>query len=83
MRRSKLAISLDESILNRLDKLVRKQIFPNRSQAIQEAIEEMSHLGRTVKHLGRAGMALAIALAFVVGIVAFAHGSEDNVIHAC
>ena len=40
MRRSKLAISLDESILNRLDKLVRKQIFPNRSQAIQEAVEE-------------------------------------------
>ena len=40
MRRSKVAISLDESILNRLDKLVRKQIFPNRSQAIQEAVEE-------------------------------------------
>jgi len=38
--RSKLAISLDESILNRLDKLVRKQIFPNRSQSIQEAVEE-------------------------------------------
>ena len=40
MGRSKVAISLDESTLNRLDKLVRKQIFPNRSQAIQEAVEE-------------------------------------------
>jgi len=40
MRRSKVAISLDESTLNRLDKLVQKQVFPNRSQAIQEAVEE-------------------------------------------
>jgi Arc/MetJ-type ribon-helix-helix transcriptional regulator len=40
MGRSKVAISLDESTLSRLDKLVRKQIFPNRSQAIQEAVEE-------------------------------------------
>jgi metal-responsive CopG/Arc/MetJ family transcriptional regulator len=40
MGRSKVAISLDESTLNRLAKLVRKQIFPNRSQAIQEAVEE-------------------------------------------
>ena len=40
MGRSKVAISLEESTLTRLDKLVRKQIFPNRSQAIQEAVEE-------------------------------------------
>ncbi len=36
MARSKVAISLDESTLNRLDKLVQKQVFPNRSQAIEE-----------------------------------------------
>ena len=40
MGRSKVAISLDESTLNRLDKLVQKQVFPNRSQAIQEAVVE-------------------------------------------
>jgi metal-responsive CopG/Arc/MetJ family transcriptional regulator len=40
MPRSKIAISLDEATLVRLDMLVDKAIFPNRSQAIQEAIEE-------------------------------------------
>ena len=40
MGRSKVAISLDESTLDRLDKLVRKQVFPSRSQAVQEAVEE-------------------------------------------
>ena len=40
MARSKVAISLDESTLNRLDQLVRKQVFPNRSQAIEEAVAE-------------------------------------------
>jgi metal-responsive CopG/Arc/MetJ family transcriptional regulator len=40
MGRSKVAISLDESTLNRLDKLVKKQVFPNRSQAVQEAVDE-------------------------------------------
>lgn len=40
MGRSKVAISLDESTLGRLDRLVRKQVFPSRSQAVQEAVEE-------------------------------------------
>lgn len=40
MARSKVAISLDESTLDRLDKLVQKQVFPNRSQAIEEAVTE-------------------------------------------
>jgi len=40
MGRSKVAISLDESTLNRLDKLVKKQVFPNRSQAVQDAVDE-------------------------------------------
>ncbi len=40
MAKSKIAISLDESTLDRLDQLVRKQAFPNRSQAIEEAIAE-------------------------------------------
>ena len=40
MARAKVAISLDESTLDRLDRLVRKQVFPNRSQAIEEAVTE-------------------------------------------
>lgn len=40
MGRSKIAISIDESTLSRLDKLVQKQVFPNRSQAIEEAVAE-------------------------------------------
>ena len=40
MGRSKVAISLDESTLDRLDRLVQRQVFPSRSQAIQEAVEE-------------------------------------------
>ncbi len=40
MGKSKIAISLDKSTLNRLDKLVQKQVFPSRSQAVQEAVEE-------------------------------------------
>jgi mRNA interferase MazF len=40
MARSKVAISLDESTLNRLDQLVKKKVFPNRRQAIEEAVAE-------------------------------------------
>ena len=40
MPRAKVAISLDESTLERLDKLVERAVFSNRSQAIQEAVEE-------------------------------------------
>ena len=48
MGRSKVAISLDESTLNRLDKLVQKQVFPNRSKAIQEAVvEKLARLERS------------------------------------
>ena len=48
MGRSKVAISLDESTLHRLDELVQKQVFPNRSQAIQEAVaEKLARLQRS------------------------------------
>jgi metal-responsive CopG/Arc/MetJ family transcriptional regulator len=40
MARSKVAISLDERTLSQLDRLVRQRVFPNRSRAIQEALEE-------------------------------------------
>jgi len=40
MARSKIAITLEESTLRRLDQLVRRGVFPNRSRAIQSAVEE-------------------------------------------
>jgi metal-responsive CopG/Arc/MetJ family transcriptional regulator len=48
MTRAKVAISLEENTLTRLDRLVRAQVFPNRSRAIQEAVEEkLSRLDRS------------------------------------
>ena len=40
MPRSKIAISLDALLLERLDRFVKEEVFPNRSQAIQAAVEE-------------------------------------------
>jgi len=40
MGRSKIAITLDEETLGTLDRLVVERRFPNRSQAIQEAVDE-------------------------------------------
>ncbi len=40
MARSKVAVSLDENTLRRLDQLVRRAVFPNRSRAIQSALDE-------------------------------------------
>jgi len=48
MARSKVAISLDSDALERLDRLVRRRVFPNRSRAIQEAVnEKLERLERT------------------------------------
>lgn len=38
--RAKVAISLDGRTLTRLDRLVKAHVFPNRSQAIQAAVDE-------------------------------------------
>jgi metal-responsive CopG/Arc/MetJ family transcriptional regulator len=40
MPTTKVAISLDSDILRIIDELVKKEFFPNRSKAIQEAVEE-------------------------------------------
>ena len=48
METAKVAISIDKKTLERLDRLVKEQIFPNRSKAIQQAIEDkLSRLDRT------------------------------------
>jgi len=45
---AKVAISINRKILKRLDRLVREQVFPNRSKAIQEAIEDkLNRIERT------------------------------------
>ena len=44
MGRSKIAITLKEETLGEIDRLVSEHRFPNRSQAIQEAVDEK--LGR-------------------------------------
>ena len=48
MTRAKVAISLDADMLRRLDRLVAQARFPNRSQAIQEAVaEKLARLDRS------------------------------------
>ncbi len=48
MAKSKIAITLEETTLERLDDLVERAVFPSRSQAIQEAVEEkLSRIERT------------------------------------
>ena len=48
MSSAKIAISLDPKIVTKLDLLVRDGIFPSRSRAIQEALEErLNRIDRT------------------------------------
>lgn len=45
---TKIAISIDKKVLDRIDRLVAKKMFINRSRAIQTAIEEkISKLDKT------------------------------------
>ncbi|PIW85771.1 MAG: CopG family transcriptional regulator [Nitrospirae bacterium CG_4_8_14_3_um_filter_50_41] len=48
MSSTKIAITLREDLLNKLDRLVKSKVFPNRSKAVQEAVEEkLSRLNRS------------------------------------
>lgn len=40
MSQTKVAITIEEGMLAKLDALVRQQVFSNRSRAIQEAVRE-------------------------------------------
>ena len=47
MATTKIAISLDEGTVKRLDRLVKSRIFPGRSKVIQDAVEEkLKKLGK-------------------------------------
>ena len=37
---AKITVSLDEQLLSQLDGMVRSQVFPSRSQAVQVAVQE-------------------------------------------
>lgn len=48
MTTSKIAITINETTLNRLDFLVKSGFYPNRSRAIQEAVtEKLERLEKT------------------------------------
>jgi Arc/MetJ-type ribon-helix-helix transcriptional regulator len=59
MAATKIAITLDQKTLSRLDQLVKSNVFLNRSKAIQEAVEdklkrlEQSNLARECAKLDR------------------------------
>ncbi len=48
MSKAKIAITLDEQSIEQLDRFVNEHIFQNRSQAIQQAVEEkLARMKRT------------------------------------
>ena len=48
MSTAKLAITIEEELLGKLDRLVSSKVFPNRSKAIQEAVQEkLSRVNRS------------------------------------
>jgi len=40
MRSAKIAVTIDQELLTRLDRLVKERRFPNRSRAVQEALKD-------------------------------------------
>ena len=40
MGTAKVAITIDDETLQKLDRLVKEHVFPNRSKAIQEAVQD-------------------------------------------
>jgi metal-responsive CopG/Arc/MetJ family transcriptional regulator len=45
---AKVAITLREDLLEKLDSLVKSKLYPNRSKAVQEAVEEkLARLNRS------------------------------------
>ena len=66
MAKTKIAVTLDIKTVKKIDNLVKKNIFPNRSQAIQEALQEkikkMEH-GRLARECSKLDSAFEKALA--------------------
>ncbi len=48
MGKEKIAVTIEERIVRQIDRLVRQRDYPNRSQAIEEAVsEKLERLERT------------------------------------
>jgi metal-responsive CopG/Arc/MetJ family transcriptional regulator len=48
MSTAKIAITIEKELLGKLDRLVSSKVFPNRSKAIQEAVQEkLSRVSRS------------------------------------
>jgi metal-responsive CopG/Arc/MetJ family transcriptional regulator len=48
MRTTKVAITIDQVTLTKLDRLVARKVFPSRSRAIQEAVQDkLSRMDRS------------------------------------
>ena len=66
MAKTKIAVTLDVKTVKKIDILVKKNIFPNRSKAIQEALQEkikkMEH-GRLARECTKLDPAFEKALA--------------------
>lgn len=66
MPKAKIAITIDESSLRSIDRLVAEQQFANRSQAIQRAVDEKlerDSRGRLERECGKLEVASEQALA--------------------
>ena len=44
MNQATIAITFDQYILDKLDELIKRHIYPNRNRAIQDAVEEKLQL---------------------------------------
>ena len=65
MSKAKIAITVDEQALAEIDRLVSEGMFPNRSQAIEEAVQEIRALTMPTeigRHLGLAPGAWSLQL---------------------
>ena len=48
MSMTRVAVSIEKSLLSQIDEMVSKHLFPNRSKAIQEAVKEkLSRLNKS------------------------------------
>lgn len=66
----KIAITMEAALLESLDEWVRAGVYPNRSQAVQEAVRMMSRYRRRVRLAEAcAGMDRAEAQADVDGVL--------------
>jgi metal-responsive CopG/Arc/MetJ family transcriptional regulator len=66
MPTTKVAISLDEEVLERVDELVEDRVFPNRSRAIQQAVvEKLERLerGRLARECAKLDSYFEVAMA--------------------